>query len=34
VHRKDSAGKVQVITPALTDSLLPEDTVFVRESIF
>jgi polysaccharide biosynthesis/export protein len=34
VHRKDSAGKVQVITPSLTDSLLPEDTVFVRESIF
>jgi polysaccharide biosynthesis/export protein len=34
VHRKDGAGKTNILTPTLTDNLQPEDVVFVRESLF
>lgn len=34
VHRHGSDGKVQVIEPKLDDLLLPDDVLYVRESIF
>jgi len=34
VHRKDAEGKVQVITPSMTDPVREGDVVFVRESLF
>ncbi len=34
VHRKDGTGKVQVLEPAMTDTLRDGDVVFVRESLF
>lgn len=34
VHRKDAEGKVQVITPEMTDTVREGDVVFVRESLF
>lgn len=34
VHRKDADGRTVVLRPELTDTLKPEDTVRVRESIF
>jgi len=34
VHRKDAEGKVQVITPSMTDTVREGDVVFVRESLF
>lgn len=34
VHRKGGDGKVEVITPQMTDSVREGDVVFVRESLF
>lgn len=34
VHRKGADGKVQVITPEMTDTMREGDVVFVRESLF
>ena len=34
VHRKNEQGAVQVITPAMDDSVREGDVVFVRESLF
>ncbi|APW40605.1 polysaccharide export protein EpsE [Rhodoferax koreense] len=34
LYRKDASGLVQQITPALTDPLMPNDVIFVRESLF
>ena len=34
LHRRDANGTVQQLTPALTDRLLPDDVIYVRESLF
>jgi polysaccharide export outer membrane protein len=34
VHRRDSAGKLQEIEPALDDTLRADDVVYVQESLF
>jgi polysaccharide export outer membrane protein len=34
VSRKDSDGKMREVEPQLTDTLRPDDVVFVRESVF
>jgi polysaccharide biosynthesis/export protein len=34
VHRRDAEGKVRIIEPAMTDKLLPEDIIYIRESVF
>lgn len=34
VHRKDAGGKVQVLQPAMDDTVQDGDVVFVRESLF
>jgi polysaccharide export outer membrane protein len=34
VHRKNAQGEVQVLTPAMDDSVQEGDVVFVRESLF
>jgi polysaccharide export outer membrane protein len=34
VHRRDAAGKVQIIESQLNDPLQPDDVVYVRESVF
>ena len=34
VHRRGSDGKVQVLQPAMDDSLIEGDVVFVKESLF
>jgi polysaccharide export outer membrane protein len=34
VHRKDAAGKVQELKPAMDESLKDGDVIFVRESLF
>jgi len=34
VHRRDAAGKVQVLEMASSDRLQDGDVVFVRESLF
>lgn len=34
VHRRGAAGKVEVITPEMTDLIREGDVVFVRESLF
>lgn len=34
VSRKDAGGAVREIEPAMTDTLRPDDVVFVRESVF
>lgn len=34
LHRRDAAGVVQQTTPALTDTLLQNDVIYVRESLF
>ena len=34
VHRRDAAGKVQIIETGMTDKLREGDVVFVRESLF
>lgn len=34
VHRRDENGAVRVIEPKMTDALMPNDVVYIRESIF
>jgi polysaccharide export outer membrane protein len=34
VHRRDAAGKLQVLKPTMDDLLRPGDVVYVRESLF
>jgi polysaccharide export outer membrane protein len=34
LHRKTVDGSVQQIEPQLTDSVLPNDVIYVKESIF
>jgi len=34
VSRKDASGTMREIEPAMTDTLRPDDVVFVRESVF
>ena len=34
LHRRDAAGKVIETVPQLTDTVRPEDVIYVRESIF
>ncbi|WP_326533344.1 polysaccharide export protein EpsE [Pseudorhodoferax sp.] len=34
LHRRDSHGQVQQTTPQLTDTLQPNDVIYVRESLF
>jgi len=34
VHRRGADGAVQELTPGMQESLLPDDVVFVRESLF
>lgn len=34
VHRRDAAGKIQSIKPGLSDTLQPDDVVYVQESLF
>lgn len=34
VHRRDEAGKLQIIEPGLDDLLQPNDVVHIRESLF
>ena len=34
VSRKDAAGAVREIEPTMTDTLRPDDVLFVRESVF
>ena len=34
LHRKDEAGKVQILTPAMDDRVRDGDVIYVRESLF
>jgi polysaccharide export outer membrane protein len=34
LHRKMADGSLQQIEPQLTDPVLPDDVIFVKESIF
>lgn len=34
IHRRDSAGKLQVIEPGLSSALQADDVIYVRESLF
>lgn len=34
LHRKNSAGKVEKLSPEMTDVVQPDDIIYVRESIF
>ena len=34
LHRKNAAGVVEKLSPELTDPVLPDDVIYVRESIF
>lgn len=34
LHRKAADGSVQLIEPALTDPVLPDDVIYVKESLF
>lgn len=34
VHRRDAGGKIQSIKPGLSDTLQPDDVVYVQESLF
>ena len=34
LHRKNAAGVTQELSPAMTDQLLPDDVIYVRESLF
>jgi polysaccharide export outer membrane protein len=34
VHRRDATGEVRIIQPAMNDKLLPNDVVYVKESLF
>lgn len=34
VHRRDAAGVVQILEPGINDRLLPNDVIYVKESLF
>jgi polysaccharide export outer membrane protein len=34
VHRREAGGQVRIIQPAMNDPLLPNDVVYVKESLF
>lgn len=34
VHRRDAAGKVVVINPKMDQALLPDDVIYIQESLF
>jgi polysaccharide export outer membrane protein len=34
VHRRNSDGKIEVLSPALTEFVQPDDVIYVRESVF
>ena len=34
LHRKGADGSVQLIEPLLTDAVLPNDVIYVKESLF
>ena len=34
LHRKNAVGVTQELSPAMTDQLLPDDVIYVRESLF
>lgn len=34
LHRKNAAGVTQELSPTMTDQLLPDDVIYVRESLF
>ena len=34
VHRRDDAGQVKIIQPGMNDKLLPNDVIYVKESLF
>ncbi len=34
LHRRGAAGKVEILRPGMNDPLLPEDVIYVRESLF
>jgi polysaccharide export outer membrane protein len=34
LHRKAADGSIQPIEPQLTDPVLPDDVIYVKESIF
>jgi len=34
VHRRDASGQVQIIQPGMNDKLLPDDIIYVKESLF
>ena len=34
LHRKDATGQMQQITPLLSDAVLPNDVLYIKESIF
>jgi polysaccharide export outer membrane protein len=34
VHRRDASGHVQIIQPGMNDKLLPDDIIYVKESLF
>ena len=34
LHRKATDGSVQALEPKMTDAVMPQDVIFVRESLF
>lgn len=34
LHRRDARGVIQKLTPSLTDTVLPDDVLYVQESLF
>ena len=34
IHRRNTKGEIEKLSPKLTDSVLPDDVVYVRESLF
>lgn len=34
LHRKNAAGAIEQVSPEMTDTVLPNDVIYVRESIF
>ena len=34
VHRRNAKGEIEVLSPPLTDPVLTDDVIYVRESLF
>ena len=34
VHRRDESGEIKIIQPGMNDKLLPNDVIYVKESLF